>query len=230
MIKERIRKAIIRRMIPLSPFYIMPYFSKKLIVPQNLCNYMIKEVLEPETLRYLDNNAREGDIVVDIGAMVGYFTVFLSDLVGEKGKIISFEPDPYMNKILRANVRLNHLKNVEVLQYAADDKNGQARFFVNHPGRSSLIPLRGVREIIDIPTMKIDELNLEQLDWVKIDTEGTEAAVLRGMRDTLERCNPKIIVEFIPDNAPVDDLLTELEGWEVKGLDHNLLCWKSKAG
>jgi len=88
--------------------------------------------------------------------------------------------------------------------------------------------MRGLRSIINTKVLTIDSLNISHVDWVKIDTEGTEADVLRGMKKTISRHDLKMLIEFIPENGPVDDLLAELEGWEIVGLDHNILCEKKR--
>lgn len=227
MLKNRIRKAIIRTMKVNANYYIMQYHTSKLIVPRSLCDFLINQPFEPETIDHLKRNVRSGDIIIDVGANVGFYTVPFSPLVGPHGKIIAFEPDPCMNRLLDENIRLNDLSNVEIYKEAVSNTTGIKQFFITYPGGSSLLPVRGVREIINVPTITIDSLELDRVDWIKIDTEGTEADVLKGAKETIERCKPNLIVEFIPSNGPVDDLLKELEGWNLKGIDHNLLCWKA---
>jgi len=186
-------------------------------------------VFEPQTVEYMYSHIQPGGTVLDVGAHFGYYTLLFSSLVGEEGTVIAFEPDPQVFKVLNTNVRLNRLKNVQLFQQAASDTNGRARFYASDPGMSSLIPQRGLRRLYDVMTVRIDELGLERLDMAKIDTEGTEGNVLKGMRQTLERCRPWLIVEFLPANGPVEGLLRELEGWEIQGMDHNILCWRNES-
>jgi len=183
---------------------------------------------EPQTTEIVCERIKSGDTVLDVGAHFGYYTLLFSDLVGEEGSVIAFEPDHDVFKVLSANVRLNGLTNVQLFQQAASDTNGRARFYASDAGQSSLVPQRGLRRIYDVMTVRIDELGLERLDMAKIDTEGTEAKVLRGMRETIERCRPWLVLEFIPANAPVEGLLQELEDWNIHGLDHNILCWRTE--
>ena len=227
MMKERLRGAIVRNLMwKKAPYYLMPYYEDKLICPASFAAWMVREPWEPESRKYLEEHVREGDICIDVGAGVGHYTLLFSRLVGKNGVVYAFEPDPFMFQMLRANVRLNNLENVILSRCTIGDHDGEMSFYVSTVGSSSLLPMQGLRSIINVKVITIDSLNLSRLDWVKIDTEGTEADVLRGMRATLKRCSPRLLVEFIPENGPVDDLLNELKGWNIQGLDHNILCEK----
>ena len=228
-VKIRLRGAIIRNLMwKKAPYYFMPYYEGKLICPPSFAAWMIRYPWEPESRRYFEEHVRLGDIALDVGAGVGHYTILFSRLVGDTGRVYAFEPDPFMFSMLRANIRLNNLTNVIAEQAAIGDSNGEMTFYMSTVGQSSLIAMRGLRSIIKVKVCTIDSLNLSRLDWIKIDTEGTEADVLRGMRETLTNQCPKMLIEFIPENGPVDDLLELLEGWEIVGLDHNILCWKER--
>jgi len=228
MIKERLRGAIVRNLMwKRAPYYLCRYYEGRLICPPSFAKWTVRpEVWEPESRKYLEDHVKSGDIAVDVGAGIGHYTFLFSRLVGDAGMVYAFEPDPFMFKILEANIRLNGLDNVVAEQAAIADRTGEMTFYMSTVGQSSLLPMRGLRSIITVKTLTIDSLNLARLDWVKIDTEGTEAAVLRGTKDTVAKCTPRLLVEFIPENGPVDDLLHELEDWKVMGLDHNILCWR----
>ena len=230
MLKERLRGAIVRNLMwKKAPYYICPYYNDRIICHPSFAAWMVRyNGWEPESRRYLEDHVREGDICIDVGAGVGHYTILFSRLVGTNGVVYAFEPDPFMFQMLRANIRLNDLQNVILSRCAIGDYDGEMSFYVSSGGQSSLLPMRGLRSIIQIRVMTIDSLNISPVDWVKIDTEGTEADVLRGMKATLTKNNPRLLIEFIPENGPVDELLAELEGWNIKGLDHNILCEKER--
>ena len=71
---------------------------------------------------------RPGMLAFDVGAHSGYFTLILSRLVGETGKVISFEPQPRPSNDLRRHIELNNLSNVEVVEAAVSDRSGTAFF------------------------------------------------------------------------------------------------------
>ncbi|MFW9801863.1 MAG: FkbM family methyltransferase [Candidatus Thorarchaeota archaeon] len=188
---------------------------------------------EPETTAYLRANVTPGCIAVDIGANVGYFTLLFARLVGASGKVFAFEPDERMFPFLEENVRLNGYENVNLDSRAISDHNGQQRFFLNsHLSRSGLTPSRNIKRITEVETVRLDNLNLERVDWVKIDVEGSELSVLKGMKRTISE-NPdiRIIVEFVPEHIigsgnDINEFFDLLDGFDFYGLDKNLVCFK----
>jgi len=208
-----------------APYYMFDYYGGKLICPPSFAKWMVRpSVWEPESRRYLEEHVKVGDIALDIGAGVGHYTILFSKLVGKTGLVYAYEPDPFMFKMLVENIRINKLTNVIVEPFAISDHNGEMPFYVSTVGQSSLLPMRGIRSIIKVKVLTVDSLNLVRLDWVKIDTEGTEGKVLKGMRESIIQHGPRLLVEFVPENGPVDELLYELKGWDIVGLDHNILC------
>lgn len=157
---------------------------------------------------------REGDIVVDIGANIGYLTVLASLLVGPTGRVIAFEPDPENVLRLRANVALNTGSNVTIVEKAVTDRSGEVEFFINSdnsggnalwdpaqfPGNAKCVanprPMRVAGTTLDDAW---DELGLPTPRLIKIDTEGAEHQVLEGMRGLLTRQDPHfVIAEYHP--------------------------------
>lgn len=230
--RERLRGSIVRNLMwKKAPYYMLDYYDGKMICPPSFAKWIARpDVWEPESRRYLEEHVKPDDIAIDIGAGVGHYTLLFSHLVGSGGLVYAYEPDPFMFKILVANIKLNDIKNVVVGRYAISDRNDKMPFYISTVGSSSLLPMRGLRSIIKVKTLTIDSLNLSALDWVKIDTEGHEANVLKGMRKTIEKHRPRLLVEFIPENGPVDGLLCEIDGWDVLGLDNNILCQLPKKG
>jgi FkbM family methyltransferase len=72
---------------------------------------------EPITTRAINRFIKQGDVVIDVGANIGYYTVLFSKLVGDDGKVIAFEPTTHFGEVLRRNIETNNLSNVEVIDF-----------------------------------------------------------------------------------------------------------------
>jgi tRNA G46 methylase TrmB len=81
-----------------------------------------------------DYQLRPGDVVVDCGAYIGEFTLYAAEAVGPAGKVIAFEPDPENMKALKANIALNRLKNVTVMEKGLWSRDGVMQFIGDRPG------------------------------------------------------------------------------------------------
>jgi FkbM family methyltransferase len=162
--------------------------------------------LEPGLLSAFQRVVKPGMVVLDIGANIGVFTLHAARLVGLHGKVYSFEPAPRVFKILKENVQVNGFLETGVIEFrqvAAWDRAGIAQMTVYEAdsGRSTLFPSDGQGREIEVTTATLDEaLSAQQrVDVVKIDAEGAEPRILRGMRRIIER-NPEIVIfiEFAP--------------------------------
>lgn len=187
------------------------------------------EVYHPETVAYLKENLSPSDICVDVGANIGYLTIIMAQ---KASLVIAFEPDPQLREIMRRNLKANNINNVIVRHEAVSDIDGRARFFLNRePLYSGLIGHTGVRDIIEVDTITLDSILHEPQapTFVKIDVEGAEAQVLRGMKNLLLNSNLRLIVEIEPERRGFsDDLYTILDGWQFRNLDElNVLCWRN---
>jgi len=158
---------------------------------------------EHETVRFL--RVKKGDVFVDIGAHTGRYTVMASLMVGERGKVVAVEPDPSNFERLLANISLNRLKNVIPLRVAASDSDGTATLHRSIFSSGQSIGQDLGRGSIEVPTKTMDgvirEIGPGHVDWVKIDVEGFETEVLKGMKATILRYGPRIIVEVWRSSA-----------------------------
>jgi FkbM family methyltransferase len=138
---------------------------------------------------------RPGDVVYDIGANVGFYTLLASVLVGPSGKVISFEPLPRNLSLLRRHIRLNALANVEVFEGAVSSRRGTARFDAEGLPEMGHLSDRGQFEV---KVFQLDELvadgRIPPPKVMKIDVEGAELDVLEGARDTLRIHRPVILL------------------------------------
>lgn len=149
---------------------------------------------EAEQTRLFERFVAPGDAVLDLGAHLGYYTLLASLLVGRKGRVFSFEPNPQNAWYLRRHASLNGCRNVEVEESAVFDRAGDLRF---QPGRGS-----GTGRVQDSGAMRVRAVRLD--DFVeargirpavlKIDVEGSEGAVLQGGREMLRRHRPLIFL------------------------------------
>lgn len=149
----------------------------------------------------------EGDTAVDIGAHAGQYGVLMSARCGLSGQVICFEPDPDALTLLRENIALNpSIKSPQLIQAACSDTNGTATFFTQGGNsQSSLaksaLPRDRTTQTISVNTIRLDDWwDKERSDTptlVKIDTEGAEVHVLRGMPKILAS-NAKIVCELHP--------------------------------
>lgn len=151
----------------------------------------------------LAKHIRPGSVFYDIGANVGFFSVLGAQLVGAAGKVYSFEPVPENASAIRHNLNLNHFQNVTLVEKAVAEADGQAELLVTSYSGGATLASAGsppdVQRTITVDVISIDS-GLKQGLWdapdvVKVDVEGAELSVLRGMADTLRRCRPILVYE-----------------------------------
>ena len=147
----------------------------------------------------------KGDTVVDIGANVGYYTLLGAKLVGDKGRVFAFEPEPVSFALMERNVRLNGLTNVVLEQKAVSNKPGSLRLFLNerNKGDARIYQPKGQeREFVDVEAVALDDYFADdagRIDYVKIDTQGAEGVILEGMVGLLGKHEGmRMAIEFWP--------------------------------
>ncbi len=152
-----------------------------------------------------------GDIVVDIGANYGWYTVFLSELVGMDGIVHSIEPVPSTFKILKHNSKKLRLTNVSLYQCAISDKSDSVKMTIpiNDNGQENLYLASIKHEYKNDKTLTIS-VNTRTLDsffpdksvkisFIKCDIEGNELNCLRGAGDILKHSKPAWFMEIMGD-------------------------------
>jgi len=166
---------------------------------------------------------RQGDVVFDIGGHIGYMALYFASLVGSRGNVFTFEPAPSNLPYIRANVATR--KNVVLVEQAVGADNGLTAFWTEElTGQNcSIIPgyfalagtakSHGVRALTQQLTVEIVTLDsfAERVgvapSFVKIDVEGAEGLVLRGMGDILASARPRIMIEVTSDPDTVFETL-----------------------
>ena len=162
-------------------------------------------------LTNLLNNILEPDmIVIDVGANIGYHTLTMSKLVGSNGRVYAFEPSKINHDILLYNCMLNKCNNVSIIKAGCDkvcstmfidSKWNTSNEFENY-GCIVLKSEKNCEEDESIATVTIDSLNLKRLDFIKIDAEYMEEAVIIGAIETIKTFKPIMIVEIHQTEMP----------------------------
>lgn len=145
-------------------------------------------------LKYYKIN--DEDIIIDCGAYQGTFTILASKLVGNKGIIISFEPDiDNYNKLLH-NININDVKNVKTINKGLWSKNTELKLAVNNQG-SSFFNENSLKSI-NVPVVSLDDqlgdLGIENVNFIKGDIEGSEIETIKGAKEILKKTNVNLAI------------------------------------
>jgi FkbM family methyltransferase len=173
-------------------------------------NYLTQLVVrygeyEPTETQLVRDVLKEGDVFLDVGANVGWYTVHAAKRVGPTGKVIAFEPEPSNLAMLKRNVEVNGLSNVVAEGVALSNAEGSFKLFLekgNLGMHSLVLEHEGGKHYINVQTVRLDDYwkGKGDIKLVKIDTEGAEGMILDGMRETLKRQKGiELIVEYAPD-------------------------------
>ena len=149
---------------------------------------------ETEQTQLFVQHLRAGHQVLDIGACVGYYTLLAARLVGSRGHVYAFEPDPTNLSYLRGHVRQNRLSQVTVLPFALDQTAGSARFGGGTGTGTQRLCEQGS---LEVSVRRLDEVARELSlapDCLKIDVEGAELGVLHGGKQTILQHRPTIFL------------------------------------
>jgi FkbM family methyltransferase len=180
---------------------------------------------EPETANLFFRLACNAQVIVDVGAYVGYYSLIAAH-ANPSARAYAFEPLPKIFERLTRHVELNELADrVVCTQCAVGDINGEADFFYSQrsdlPSSSSLSRAFMERSAdaslrnIPVAVITLDRFfqarGVDSIDLLKVDTETTEPQVLRGMLGMLQRCRPTIICEVLPVSAVGEALQEVLE-------------------
>lgn len=200
-------------------------------------------------LERLIEEMRPGQVVYDVGANVGLYSVLLSQVVGPEGCVIAFEPDPESYLHLQENLALNGLTNVRVLPRALGQEHIVTKFLRGEGNAdSSLVRPAAYKDLGHqlVEVMRGDELvqdqNLPLPRLVKIDVEGYEHAVLQGLRRTLSHPVCEIVCceihpRLLPREVKPQDIIDFLQSIGFVSLNvrprfdvFHLLAHKTAAG
>jgi FkbM family methyltransferase len=186
---------------------------------------------EPHLGRLCARLVTAGQTVLDLGAHSGAYTMLLAQLVGPDGRVVAFEPHAPSVELLRA--ALGAAPNVVIEAAAVSDREGTASLFAWQPNEGgpsryagadrmlhSLVRADGYGAAAEVALVTLDawaaRTGLARADFVKIDVEGAELAVLRGARRLLGAEGVRLLLELhaeelVASGASVGDVLEELD-------------------
>jgi FkbM family methyltransferase len=175
--------------------------------------------IDQKYIDFLKKFIKEGDFVIDIGANIGHMTIPMAIICGKNGLTLSFDPNPYVFKILQKNAELNNMiSNIQAYNFAITDvddefyyNSSEASF--NNGGISKEKKSRHGKYSL---SQKIKGVNLEkflqntypeklsELRLIKIDTEGYDKEIIKSISNILIKYNPIVISECFGKNSQAD--------------------------
>jgi len=159
---------------------------------------------EDEINKLIRISLKAGNIALDIGANIGLQSLRMAQSVGSSGHVYSFEPLTYLQNKFNKNTGLNRFENITLFPFALSDQSGETSYSIDeqiwNQGTFNLNNKSSDGKAQQIIIKVADELNeiqsLSRLDLIKIDVEGFEYQVLKGLKSTLKKHWPRIIFEY----------------------------------
>jgi len=170
---------------------------------------------EKELADLLKRIVKPNDVFIDIGANIGYFSLFVASNF-PSAKIIAFEPVTGLYQELNNNVALNNMENITTVNIAVGEINEEKELFVsaaNNLGMSSFQQpenYSGNKEKVKVVTLGdwFKTSGLSKINIIKLDIEGSELAALRGMKEIIKERKPILIIEMNPATLSLFNLKT----------------------
>jgi FkbM family methyltransferase len=197
----------------------------------NALSRLIYNGFESDELEFTRKYLRNGDFFLDIGCNIGLFSLTAAPLVGEKGKIICFEPSPLTFTRLLENISLNGFKNIFPINIGLSDKDTVLKFNISNNGYDAWntfapsVELEKLQESINVEVSTLDKqlgnVEKEKISLIKIDVEGWEKFVLKGGERLFKDFDPVVMIEFTESN-------TFAAGYFVQELYDILFDWGYK--
>ena len=184
-------------------------YDESLKVKVNLADWIQQQIYfidysDVNGISFLKKQLVNGSVFIDIGANIGAYSLIASKLVGNKGKVYSFEPVKSIHNQLTQNIKQNSITNIVVEKMAIFDKNTTLELYISdnqNMGMSSILHHSnesGEKQTVQATTLDnyIDNKDLIKIDFIKIDIEGAEINALKGMKQTLIKFSPIILIEI----------------------------------
>ena len=181
-------------------------------------------VWEPTLTRWLGSRLRPGDLFVDVGSNIGYFTLLASRAVGPEGSVVAVEASPSTFRLLLRNLELNRVSNVRAVNVAASSTRGTLTVHegpAHNRGLASTVADRGATSTAEVTALPLQEIlsedELRRARVIKLDTEGGELAIMQALLPSLDlmREDVEIVAELDPayfsyQGHSVDELVDPL--------------------
>lgn len=159
---------------------------------------------EPLTTNLLSKELKKDMVCLDVGGNIGYYTLLESNIIGNGGKVIAIEPSPPNFQHLKKNLEIQDTQNVDAYNFAAGDVDGTVNFLVYQESNGSFTIPDGETtnlpgELIKVKAKRLDtfldEINIEHVDFVRMDVEGYESHIIQGMKNTIQKSKPMFQIE-----------------------------------
>lgn len=167
---------------------------------------------EKAELLTLSTLLKKDDVLLDIGANIGLYSLYASKIIGDNGKIISFEPFEQNFQSFTKNISLNSFTNIQVEKKAVGAENGTINLYYNQDEKNlGMVSTQSIENSISekVLIISIDQFleasKTKKIDFVKIDIEGHEFKALKGMQNTLLKYKPTILIEILVENKSIDN-------------------------
>ncbi len=161
-----------------------------------------KKGFEYETLQLFSQQLKKGDVVLDIGANIGLFSLLGAKIVGNEGKVFAFEPSQQTFNALNKNIQLNNFQNITPVKIALSDTEGVIHLGDVENDAYNFIDVKAKNTALkteQVPMLRLDDwvksMNIKQVNFIKIDIEGAELLCFKGAAETLRLYRPIIIME-----------------------------------
>ena len=174
-----------------------PLRGRRLVLDLQTEKFYWLGTYEPLLVKLFQEHVRPGMVAYDIGGHAGYFALLLGLLVGDAGRVFTFEPEAQNAERIRRMIQANGIaRQITLVEAAVADQGGEMDFFSGGPAsaQGGVIERRG--EGRRVRCIALDEWGGPAPEVVKIDLEGAEALVLRGMQQILRRHRPRLVIEL----------------------------------
>jgi FkbM family methyltransferase len=203
----------------------VPKYGYKAYCPINKNDLINMTIREDEIIELF--TPKEGDVVIDIGAHMGRYTIIGAKRVGTKGKVVAIEANPSNFEMLNRNIKLNQLTNVISLNNAVYSKETKIKLYLpgeelGHTTYNTVMSDRARTEdkFVEVSANTLDYLlqlnEITDVNWVKIDVEGAEFEVLKGASNVLSKSKDIALLIEVHGKDTYEPIIESLRSYNFK--------------